>query len=81
MPYRKISGPEKVCRSPEHEPPMHMVLEAGATYEWTCPTCGHTVIVHGPDIYWNVPKPLWDKPRQNGPIVYLCMGDSRRGGA
>lgn len=37
----KIAGaPPEPCMSPEHNPPMHIVLEAG-TYEYTCPVCGH----------------------------------------
>ena len=37
---RKISGPEPApCMSPEHNLPLHIVLEPG-TYEYTCPACG-----------------------------------------
>jgi rubrerythrin len=43
--YKKIADGQKHCRSREHEPPMHIVLDAGATYEWTCPACGTATIV------------------------------------
>ena len=37
---------EKTCHSPEHNPPMNMVMEPGI-YEYECPSCGHkeTIIV------------------------------------
>ena len=38
MPLKKIGENKPICVSPEHNPPMHMYLEAG-TYEWTCPAC------------------------------------------
>jgi len=38
---KKIRGSEdKDCRSSEHNPPTHIVLDAGE-YEYTCPACGH----------------------------------------
>jgi hypothetical protein len=63
MPLRRLPDPEEEdiygpykkppCLSPEHKPPMHMVLEPGR-YEWTCPKCGHKTIfvVTGP--VWSV---------------------------
>ena len=37
---RKIADAESApCMSPEHNPPMHIVLEPG-TYEYVCPACG-----------------------------------------
>jgi len=38
---RDINIP-KVCRHPEHNPPMHWCPEPGV-YEHTCPSCGHVV--------------------------------------
>lgn len=49
MPLKKIKEPEKVCLSPEHNPPMHIYLEAG-TYEYTCPACGKKVVFEVPTI-------------------------------
>ena len=43
MGLRKIDDDKgwtgKECHSPEHNPPMGIVLEPG-TYEYTCPACG-----------------------------------------
>lgn len=41
--------PQEICRHPEHNPPMHIVLSPGI-YEYTCPGCGKTItfIVSGP---------------------------------
>ena len=37
---RKIADAESApCMSPEHNPPMHIVLEPG-TYGYVCPACG-----------------------------------------
>jgi hypothetical protein len=40
---RKIKNAEKPCFHPEHNPPMHIYLEAG-TYEYICPSCGKVTI-------------------------------------
>jgi hypothetical protein len=48
MPFKKIEEPDKwnpgpePCWHPEHNPPMHIVLEPG-TYAYTCPGCGNTI--------------------------------------
>ena len=34
---------ERLCQSPEHNPPSHIVLEPG-TWEHTCPACGKKLI-------------------------------------
>ena len=68
MPYKKIADGPKHCRSREHEPPMHIVLDAGATYEWTCPACGTVTIVRVPDIQWTVV----DRPMPRERPVFLC---------
>jgi hypothetical protein len=61
MPFRKISGPEKFCTDPEHNPPSHYVLEKGCVYEWTCPGCGEIQIVTTPNIRWrNIDKEPFD---------------------
>jgi len=42
---RKIEGKKwikKQCMSPEHNPPMHIVLQPG-TYEYVCPACGNKI--------------------------------------
>lgn len=41
MPFKKIKDykGKKVCMSPEHNPPTHIVLDAGE-YVYTCPVCG-----------------------------------------
>ena len=39
---KKIADVPKVCMSPEHNPPAHVVLEPGV-YEHTCPDCGERV--------------------------------------
>lgn len=46
---KKIENDEKICVSPEHTPPSHMVYRPG-TYEWTCPKCKTktTFRVNGP---------------------------------
>jgi predicted RNA-binding Zn-ribbon protein involved in translation (DUF1610 family) len=39
MPLKKIHEFPQPCIHPEHDPPMHIVLEEGV-YEYTCPGCG-----------------------------------------
>ncbi len=39
MPLKKIKEAKVPCLSSEHNPPSHIVLEAG-TYEYICPACG-----------------------------------------
>lgn len=41
----------KPCRHPQHNPPMHIVLESGI-YEYTCPQCGQKT-------RFNVMRPSW----------------------
>lgn len=49
MPTIKIGDIEQPCRSPEHNPPSHMVFPDGI-YEHTCPSCGekHQFVVDSP---------------------------------
>lgn len=35
----KVKGMDIPCLSTEHNPPMHIVLDAGE-YEYVCPSCG-----------------------------------------
>ncbi len=49
---RKIFDAPKPCFHPEHNPPMHIVLQPG-TYEYTCPACGKKVVFTVPGIYCN----------------------------
>lgn len=49
MPLKKIKDAERPCLHPEHDVPMHIVLEAGE-YEYTCPQCGKTVQFTVPSI-------------------------------
>lgn len=42
MPLKKIADAPRPCAAPDHNPPMHIVLEPG-TYQHTCSGCGHTV--------------------------------------
>ena len=50
MSFRKLPDPDpaftlfKSCKSPEHKPPSHIVLDPG-TWEWKCQTCGEVTIV------------------------------------
>lgn len=47
---RKIGGDEmNYCTSPEHNPPMHIVLEPGR-YEYVCPACGYKQIFTVPGV-------------------------------
>ncbi len=36
---RKIADALRPCAHPQHDPPQHMVYEAGV-YEHVCPNCG-----------------------------------------
>ena len=46
--FKKIKDyTKKVCLNPSHNPPSHMYLEPGL-YEYTCPSCGHTVTLNIP---------------------------------
>ena len=49
MSLRKIKKPtkEETCLHPEHNPPMHIVLEPG-TYEHICPGCGKKEVFEVP---------------------------------
>ena len=38
-----IGEVNEACMSPEHNPPAHIVLDAGV-YEYQCPACGHKQI-------------------------------------
>lgn len=40
---KKIKGAKTICLHPEHNPPSHIALEAGATYKHTCPKCKQTI--------------------------------------
>jgi hypothetical protein len=50
MPLEKIEGMGLPCMSPEHNVPMHIVLEPG-TYRYTCPACGHVTVFEVPLIF------------------------------
>lgn len=43
MGLEKIADAPKPCLSPEHNPPMHIVLPPGV-YKYTCPSCGQSVV-------------------------------------
>lgn len=51
--FRKLpkaeQWPKQTCRHPEHDPPMHIVLEPGV-YEYTCPGCGNVQTIVVPEI-------------------------------
>ena len=51
MSLRKIKTPSRQdkCLNAEHNPPSHIVLEAG-TYEYICPSCGKKTIFEVPQI-------------------------------
>ena len=51
MPFIKHEppSPQESCRSIDHNPPMHIVLQPG-THVWQCPACGTTQDVHVPSI-------------------------------
>lgn len=55
MPIRKIEDREdwipKICSSPDHNPPQHMVFPSGV-YEHECPLCGRITV-------FTVIKPSW----------------------
>jgi hypothetical protein len=51
MGLKKIADLSKPCLDPSHNPPGHIVLEAGV-YEWTCPACGHATT-------FTVTRPVW----------------------
>ena len=45
--FEKLDSLSDPCRSPEHRPPSHVVLEPG-TYRYTCPVCGDITPVYVP---------------------------------
>lgn len=56
MPFESV--PEEIkkqypepCLSPEHRPPMHVVLEPGP-HRWRCPSCGHVTDFNVPRVTW-----------------------------
>jgi len=55
MPIKKIRDfyPKEICRNPEHNPPMYIVLPPGV-YEHTCPGCGAVQV-------FTVSGPTWGK--------------------
>ena len=34
------------CIDPEHNPPNHLYIPAGETWEHTCPSCGHKTMMY-----------------------------------
>lgn len=34
---------KKICLSPMHNPPGHMVFQPGYVHTWTCPACGKSI--------------------------------------
>ena len=46
---KKIRDASNYCKSEEHNPPSHIVLEPG-TYEYECPRCGHKQVFTVPNI-------------------------------
>lgn len=52
MTLRKISShAQKYCSHPEHNPPSHIVLEAGI-WEHICPGCQKVVRFQVPNVSW-----------------------------
>lgn len=41
---------DKVCTSPEHDPPQHLHIPYGKGYRHRCPSCGKTQILIPPQI-------------------------------
>lgn len=48
---KRIGEAKQPCISPEHNPPMHIVLPAGI-YEYTCPSCGEKQTFEVQEVVW-----------------------------
>ena len=47
--YRDVKMP---CKDVMHQPPQHLYIPPGKIYVHVCPTCGYTVTIKSPDIYF-----------------------------
>lgn len=43
--FEPIPAHERPCVSPEHTPPMHLVIPAGMQYRHICPSCGAETVL------------------------------------
>lgn len=43
---------DDVCIHLNHQPPTHMYIPSGQTYEHECPGCGDKTILRSPSIIW-----------------------------
>lgn len=41
----------KICRHPQHYPPMHLHIPLGKGYRHKCPACGHITTIVPPQIF------------------------------
>lgn len=64
MTLRKIAEPPKLCTSPDHHVPTHLVLEPG-TWEHVCSGCGRVTVITIPQHGFCYPltEPLAEIPR------------------
>ena len=56
MPFEPLSDEEKKgypepCRSPEHDPPTHIVITH--RMKWVCPACGASMILDPTNVTWS----------------------------
>lgn len=48
----KYTDKKHPCLNPEHNPPTHLYIPPGQTYEHICPGCGKKTTMHGSPIIW-----------------------------
>lgn len=46
---------DKICRSPYHDPPMHLYIPPGKRYRHVCPACGKETVIYGSRLTWKDP--------------------------
>ncbi len=78
MPTRRIADLfQRICRSPDHDPPRHLALAPGL-YEHVCSGCGRRLVfrVAGGVFFGvlNPPRKPPHKRRRKRPAVWLGVG-------
>lgn len=45
--FRPIKEWKKICRDPNHNPPMYLYIPPGQEYVHICPSCGAEIVIRG----------------------------------
>jgi len=56
--------PEERCISPEHNPPMHIVIPPGHKMRHACPACGKETVIIPTQVHWECLSQLYKHIRE-----------------